>query len=307
MPHITNTWRRRLATLGRAGARIVVVIVVVSACINGIGLVWRWIFPPEPPPIAGTVRSVINQTDLVKAFASDCVTAWLMKASTRVDDVMRCFPHIDTQHLPSTPALTVTNPKAEAHILGQTLPDLTTYGVIVSVTEQPYTAAPPTRAYYQIPVSVYGLSSPRALATPLRVGGPPPGADVPLAYPVTVTANSPLATMITGFITCYLTDAPGLERFVTADSGIAPLRTYTSASVSTIQADSDPPENPSDNTELKVLASVSVRTPQYSAYEMTAPLTLRVTAGTWSVAAIDPVPLIDTTAAPVPVPQQPAR
>src|SRR5207249_8335450 len=141
-------------------------------------------------------RSVVNQTDLVKAFATDCVTAWLMKASTRAADVTRCFPDIDTRQLPAMPAVTVTNPVAEVTVLGQSTVDLSTYGVVVAVTEQPYATAPPTRAYYQIPVSVYQVSSPRALKTPFRVGGPPPGADLPVDYPTTITANSPLATML---------------------------------------------------------------------------------------------------------------
>ena len=100
----------------------------------------------------------------------------------------------------------------------------------------------------------------------------------------------------------------GLSEAQLAPTPWQQARRWVDEAVARSQAASDVPENPSENTELKVLVTVSARTPDYSAYEMTAPLTLRATAGTWSVAAVDPVPLIDTTATPTPVPsQQPLR
>lgn len=57
------------------------------------------------------------------------------------------------------------------------------------------------------------------MASPARRDPPPPGVDVSLDYPVTITNDAVLAAVISGFVTCYLTDANGIERFVTVDSG----------------------------------------------------------------------------------------
>ena len=109
------------------------------------------------------------------------------------------------------------------------------------MTEQSYTNAPPVRSYYQLPVSVYGGVAPRAMAKPARRDPPPPGVDVALDYPVTITNDAALAAVINGFVTCYLTDATGIERFVTVDSGLGPLRAYSGATVSSIRAQQTPP------------------------------------------------------------------
>ncbi|MDT5368441.1 MAG: hypothetical protein QOC62_2872, partial [Mycobacterium sp.] len=46
MPAITNTWKRRLASGGRGGGRVILIVLVLSASLNGIVLVWHAIFPP---------------------------------------------------------------------------------------------------------------------------------------------------------------------------------------------------------------------------------------------------------------------
>ncbi|HME48092.1 conjugal transfer protein [Mycobacterium sp.] len=299
MPALSNTWKRRLAAGAHGGGRIVVIILVASAALNGLALIWHAVFPQAPPPIAGTARTVVNQSDLVKAFAVDCVSSWLTAATTEQPDLGRCYPGTDKITLPTTPALIVTAPLAQATAQGPSHNDISTYGVIVGVTERPYPTAPPTRAYYQLSVSVYDGAGPRALTTPARIDPPPPGADVDLGYPHTVTTNSPLAGMLGGFITCYLTGAPGLERFITPDSGLTALHAYAAAAVRAIQAAANPPDNPADHTEIHVLLTVSARSAGYTPYDLTYPLTVRADAGSWSVAAIDPVPqLADATAGP---------
>lgn len=293
---LSHTWRRRLITAGHGTGRIVIVVLAVNAALNGIHLLWQVIVPPAPPPIAGTARTMINQADLVKAFAVDCVTGWLTAATTQHPDLSRCFPHSDNLSLPTTPALIVTAPQAQATALGPNHQNITTYGVIVAVTEQPYPSATPVRAYYQISVSVYAGAGPRALATPARVDPPPPGVDVELGYPQTIPTTSRLGSMVAGFVTCYVTGAPGLERYTTTDSGLSPLHAYSAATVTGIRAAADPPDAPPDNAELHVLVTVSARSPAYVPYDLSYPLTVRAAAGSWSVAAIDPVPVLSDAA-----------
>ena len=301
MPVLTNTWKRRVNAGGRGAGRIILSALVVSAAINGIGMLWRVVFPSDAPPIAGIARTTINQSDLAKAFAIDCVTTYLTASSAQGTDLSRCFPDTTKMPIPTTPALIVSAPVAYATIQGSARQDFTTYGVIVGITEQTYPTSTPRRAYYQIPISVYANAGPRALDNLARVDGPPPGADVALDYPVTISAGNPLSTMLSGFITSYLTKTPGLERFVTTDSGLRPLSAYASATLTAAQAASSPPDNPADNTELAVRVTVSARSAEYTPYDLSYPLTLRASGGSWFVAAIDPVPLLaDTTPAPQP-------
>jgi len=221
---LTKTWRRRLTTAGNGSARLIVVLLVASAALNGLSIAWKWIFPVDQTSVAVTARTVSNQVALVESYAIDCVTVLLTASSSRAGEVARCFPDTADMALPSTPPRIVSAPTASATLLGQTGTDVVTYGVVVSVTEQPYSNAPPVRSYYQLPVSVYGGVAPKAMAKPARRDPPPPGVDVALDYPVTLTTDTALASAISGFVTCYLTEASGIERFVTVDSGLGPLR-----------------------------------------------------------------------------------
>jgi hypothetical protein len=302
---LTNTWRRRLTTTGLGSAKVVVAILVICSVISGASTVWRWAFPADATPVAVTVRSVGNQTALVESYAIDCVTVLLTASTSRAAEVARCFPDSTDMALPTTSPLIVSAQAASATLVGQTAPDVETYGVIVSVTEQSYTNAPQVRSYYQLPVSVYAGSAPRAMAKPARRDPPPPGVDVSLDYPVTITNDAALAAVISGFFTCYLTDANGIERFVTVDSGLGPLRAYSAATVSSIRAQAQVPEAPAEGAQLRVWVTVSARAADYTATPLEYPLTLRATGGAWSVAGIDAVPAIDPDAPPAPVGARP--
>lgn len=300
MPVLTNTWKRRLSGAAHGTGRIILAVLVASAAINGIAVVWRAVFPPSPPPIAAIAGQVDHQADLAKGFAIDCVTTYLTASTTQAADLGRCFPHPDKLSMPTTPALIVSSPTAYTSRPAHPRDDVTTYGVMVGVTEQPYPTARPTRAYYQIPVGIYRNAGPRALDNLARVDPPPPGADLELGYPVTIAANTPLFTMLSGFITCYLTKSPGLERFVTTDSGLRPLAGYANAAITGAQAATNPPNNPADNAELPVRIDVSARRPDYTQIDLSYPLTLRSVGGSWFVAQIDAIPVLaDTTPTPV--------
>lgn len=299
--HVTNTWRRRLNTTGQGSAKVIVMVLVVCSVISGASTLWRWIFPSDGTPVAVTARSVSNETALVESYAIDCVTVLLTASTTRADEVARCFPNSTDMSLPTTSPLIITAQAASATFVGQTAANVATYGVIVAVTEQSYTNAPPVRSYYQLPVSVYDGAAPRAMAKPARRDPPPPGVDVELGYPVTITNDATLAAVIGGFVTCYLTDAAGIERFVTVDSGLGPLRAYSTATVTSIRAQRAVHQAPAEGAELRVWVAVSARAADYTTTPLEYPLTLRATGGAWSVAGIDTVPAIDTDAPPVPV------
>jgi hypothetical protein len=306
---ISNVWKRRLTTLGHGGGRIALVVLVASSAINGLALLWRFVVPSDPPPVAAVARSVINETDPVKAFAQDCVKGLLTATASSATNLTRCFPGGQPYTLPTTSTMTVSNPSAWTSSRPRSLPhDITVYSVIVQVDERPFPSAPPTTAYYQLPVAVYRDKGIQALDRIGRADPPPPGAAVPLGYSVSVASNSPVFTMLSGFAAALLTNSGGLERFITTDSGITPIAAYTSATMSTAQLDNNPPENPSDNAELAAHIEVSARRSDYSSVSLSYPLTLRCVGGTWFVAQIDAVPVLsDATPTPMPVSAAPAH
>jgi hypothetical protein len=295
MPALNNVWRGRLTAGTRGAGRIILAVLVVTSSISGMGTLKRWVFPDAPLPVvaADIARVTINQTDLVKAFAIDCVTSYLTAASAQGTDLSRCFPDASRLAVPATPALILTAPTAYAQRTGPDREQLSTYGVLVGVTEQPYPTAIPERNYYQIPLGVYGGDAVRALDNLSRVDEPPAGADVELGYPITIPNNNPVAIMLAGFIGTYLTKSPGLDRFVTTDSRLKPVKhPYASATVTGVQAIANPPDAPAENFTLSVRVTVSARSAEYTPYDLSYPLTVRASAGNWFVAAIDPVPAL---------------
>ncbi|VBA32397.1 hypothetical protein LAUMK4_05739 [Mycobacterium persicum] len=298
---ISNVWKRRLTLMGHSAGRVALVVLVASSSINGIALLWRLVFPPDPPAVAALARDVINETDPVKAFAENCVKGLLVATASGASNLMRCFPGGQKYELPTTSSMTVSNPAAWASKRKSTANDITVYSVVVQIDEQPYPSAPPTTAFYQLPVAVYRDKGLQALDRIARVDTPPPGAYVPLGYSVAIATNSALFTMLSGFAASFLTTSGGLERFITTDSGMTPLGCYASVTLTTAQAESNPPDHPTDNTELAVHIDVSARRPDYTLMPLSYSLTLRSVGGTWFVAQIDAIPVLaNTTPTPVP-------
>ncbi|ETA91834.1 hypothetical protein O982_24950 [Mycobacterium avium 10-5581] len=301
MVRISNVWKQRLTVLGHGAGRVALVILVVSSSINGIALLWRFVFPPEPPPVAAVARDVINETDPVKAFAVNCVRGLLVGTASGTNNLTRCFPGGQKYELPTTSSMTVSNPTAWASKRKDASNDMVLYSVKVQIDEQPYPSAPPTTAFYQLPVAVYRDKGIQALDRISRVDPPPPGAAVPLGYSVPIAANGPLFTMLSGFAASFLTTSGGLERFITTDSGITPVGSYSSASVTAAQVDTNPPDAPTDNSELAAHIDVSARRPDYTLVSLSYSLTLRSVGGTWFVAQIDAIPVLaDATPTPIP-------
>jgi len=300
MPHLSNVWKARINTGSRGVGRIILAILVATSSISGIHTLAQWVFPDPPLPVADIARDTINETDLVKSFAIDCVTTYLTAATAQGTDLSRCFPDAGRLTVPSTPARIITAPTVYAHRTGPTRDLLNTYGVLVGVTEQPYPTAVPVRNYYQIPLGVYGGDAVRALDNLARIDEPPAGTMVELWYPVNIPNNNPVATTLAGFVATYLTGGPGLDRFITTDSRLAPVKhPYASATVTSVRSIAAPPDNPTENFTLPVRITVSTRSAEYTPYDLSYPLTVRASGGNWFVSAIQAVPeLADSTPEP---------
>lgn len=310
---ITNTWKRRITAGTGHARRGGFVALVLFSSISGIAEVKRLVFPAPPPPIVSVSQSVINESDRVKTFAADCVESLLSGTITAGTDLSRCYPD-GRKYTPASGAKIVSDAKPKAIKYGPTTDEVSLYSVKVLVSEQLYPGAPKTPATYQIPVSVYQHTGLQAIDKIARLDPDPPGAYIPLGYPVTIEARkqdsselTPLFTSLAGFATAYLTNAGGLDRYTTANSGIAPLGAYTEATVTAAQAETTPPDTPADNAELAVHIDVTARRSDYSQETLSYPLTLRAGGGSWFVAQIDAMPAVsDLTPTPAPAPAVPA-
>lgn len=308
MSPITNTWRKRLGTGWVLSKRAGLAVLIGSSSINGLHIAWKAAFPDPPLPVAAISHTVDSQADLAKAFAIDCVTRYLTRSAVDGQNLGQCFPHPEKFSMPTTAAAIVSNPAAYANPWGPTLPHVTTYAVVVGVTEQAYATAPRVRSYFQVPVGVYDHSAPMALDNLTPMDAPPTGVKIELNYPVSVPSNSPLFTMLSGFVSCYLTNSTGLERFVTTDSGVQALHRYPAATLEAATAESNPADNPADNTELRVHLDVSTQDAQYTPGDWSIAVTLRASGGAWFVSGIDQVPVMSsrstaTPSTPTPVAQ----
>lgn len=302
MLQVNSIWRRRGSVFALSVRRIVIVLLVASSSINGFALAWRFVFPPAPPPIASVSRTIVNETDAVKAFATSCITSLLTATTSSAADLGRCYPDGRTYTLPTTTTMTVSNAVAWASRRGPGSGDVVVYSVKISVAQQPYPLAPKTTAFYQIPVAVYKNNGLQAIDRISRIDTPPAGAYIALGYTVPITAGTPIFGMLSGFASAFLTTAGGLERFTTTDSGISVVGSYSSATVSVAQASTQPAENPQDNAELAVHIDVSARRPDYTQEDLSYSLTLGAHGGSWFVTQIDAIPVTAADTTPTPVP-----
>jgi hypothetical protein len=266
--------------------------IVCAAAVFGAGAGCRVFLAPERPDIAAIAQRVGNRADQIGAFASDFVVTWLTATTAQRVALQRFITLPDTAlTLPTTPAAVVTAPQVVSVIHTATVSDADVYAATVSVTERPYASAQSTRSFYRVPVSMWNYQ-PRALTLPARINGPGPGAHFQTAYSQALSADSPVYTLVRGFLTTYLTSTTGLDRYVLTSAGLAPVGGYQSVIVSTLSADRPVPHNAAPGAQVHVLATVVAQTAQFPTVTLVYSLTVENSGGTWMVAAIDPAPQI---------------
>jgi hypothetical protein len=283
-------------------ARTAGIAALSAAALFGAAAAGKVFLAPDRPDIAVIAQRIGNQADQVGAFAADFVVTWLTATTGQRAALARFITLADTAPpLPTTPAAVVTAPQVVSVIHTGTTADADVYAATVSVTERPYVSAQSVRSFYRVPVSMWDYQ-PRALTLPARINGPGPGADFAVGYRQTLSADSPVYALVTGFISCYLTATTGLDRYVLADSGLVPVGGYQSAIVSTLSADRVVPENAEAGARIHVLATVIAQTTQFATVNLIYPLTVENSGGTWMIADIDLAPQIGGDAEAVDTP-----
>ncbi len=304
MPTVNKAWERRLDTTRTSAGRVGQWAVLALAALAGLHAVWNFLFS-SPPDLVGPARTVVNQSAVVSSFAQDFVSVWLTATSTNPGSVSE-FVTVKSADLklPSTPAVVIDSPTVvSVAYTGSAGKDATAavYSVVVGVTQRAYESAAPTRALYRVPVlwSKYGV---RAISLPARIGDRGWGADAKTAYSDSVGEKDPVFAAVSGFINAYLTKAGGLDRYVTADSGLVSLGdAYQSATVTALSAMETVTGSPRDGQTVRVFARVIAITSQYAPTELVYPLTLTGLGGRWLVATVDRAPVMSTDTDPVPV------
>ncbi|WP_197417595.1 conjugal transfer protein [Mycobacterium sp. GA-2829] len=297
---MTNTWQRRL-TAWRTQGRRLGRVALVAAAVLGAAAGCKVFLAPDRPDVPSISQQVGNRQEQVGAFAADFVVTWLTATTAQRENLRRFISVPDEAlTLPSTPAAVVTNPQTVSVIHTGDAGGAELYAATVSVNERPYDSAAATRAFYRIPLSLWHYQ-PRALALPARVNGPGAGADFAVAYRHPLSGEDPVFAVVRGFVSTYLTATTGLDRYVVAGSGLTPLGGYHSAVVTTAATDRRTAEASAPGAQLHVLAQVSAQTSQFATVNLTYPLTVENSGGTWMVAAIDLVPRINADGEPKPV------
>lgn len=315
---LNKTWNSRLSTSGSAATMVGRYALIVLAALGGAHVVWQFVFR-NPVDEVSPARSVVNKAAVVSAFAQDYVTTWLTVTASN-SAALTQFVSVNARDLtlPSTPAVVISSPTVVAVTFeGVAAKDSAceVFSVVVGVNERAYESASPTRALYRVPV-LWSAFGPRAASLPDRVEGPGPGADLPVAYPVTLAASDPAFAVVSGFISAYLTAGGAVDRYVTSDSRLVGLggvyQHQTDAQgqaiplVTGVAATATPAAIPAEGQTVRVLAQVRAVTSQYAPVHLVYPLTLRAVGGHWSVAAIDRAPVmsqVDDLAPVVPTAQ----
>jgi hypothetical protein len=193
----------------------------------------------------------------------------------------------------------ISTPRVWSVVLAGAAGDATLYSVTVSMQERPYASAGPARAFYRVPVSIWHYQ-PRALDMPARISDPGPGADVALTYGRPLDTNSEIYSVVSGFISSYLTASAPLDRYVVAGSWLTPVGGYRSAVVTTAETDHEVPDHPGPGTLLHVRAGVTAQTSQFATVNFSYPLAVENSGGTWMVADIDLIPQTTSETQPAP-------
>jgi hypothetical protein len=310
---LTRTWQHRLSRSGGA-LRLAAKAIGFTACtIVALNIIWGWI-TDEPIDIAGPARATVNHTDYIKSYAENCISRLLTTTSDQRASLADCWTASDLQNLPTNVPVIVDYARANKIALADAYPEAEQWQVVVEVSERPYATASPRTTYHQLSVlfSKYGL---RATVLPGSVNGGGGGATLPLAYPVSLPigkpdgkggiapTSNPLSDTVSGFLTSYLTNAGGLERYVSNTSGLRPLADCASVQLTNLVASKSVPDQtpPADGTTVLVLATINEMTSQYAPRPEQYPLAVTVASGRWTVTGIDTGPALVGTADLAPV------
>ncbi|CAM3436900.1 conjugal transfer protein [Tsukamurella hominis] len=278
--------------------RIVVIIALVLGAVAGIAQIYRWV-TPSPPPVVQVVEEVTDSQSHVGAYAAQFVGTYLSASSSNAADLAQFLTLSGkTINAPAVPA-TVSAVVVASALPVQSGEGFTLFKSVVGAQVTAYGGQPGPMAWYEVFV-VRGGGGLRVLMPPSEIHGAPTGADLPLDYDTDVGASSSVYSVVSGWLTAFMTGKGDLAAYTTGPvTTPLPVR-YAQIAVQSVRAAGGVSETPADGDTAAVLVTVNARNAQYVPVTLTYPLTLQAAGGRWGVSEVGSTPLVKTTLVPAP-------
>lgn len=273
-----------------------VAVLAVLAVLGGGHAVFSFFSADPPPPGDESTITTLGHARLAESFAQDFVVTYLGASAGQQDRLARFVGGTEQVTLPKT-AQHVSDPLVVYTTRSLNSGSVEVWAVTVSVN-----AGRPgpnqARHYYRVPVLV-SEGRLRALTFPAAIEPPAVGPELAQAYSSPCAEDTPLAQVATGFLTAFLTGSGDVTRYVTVDSGIAPLipPPYTALATVTVAADNS--ACGTTGSSARVLATVSPKADSGTVPSLAYPLTMVRGEGQWQVRTIDPMPALSNPLAVV--------
>lgn len=273
--------------LRRAGMALVTILSVLGL----LGFYRTYINPPELN-IEATTQRTVNEHDQIGGFASDFAELWLTSTDSTASSLAS---FIDMKMAGPPPAREVAA-ATEAHarkaavLYRESVGEVDSYSVTVTVMERQIPSAVPRRKFYRMPVIVWH-QQPRIVGWPLPVNGPGPGVQVKLDYPSTLEQSAPLYKVLSEFTDTYLTKTTGMDRYALPGT-VSPVGGYARGQLLSVQLSEDVPQEPAPGYTIRALLQVLAKTSQQVPVPMTLPVTLENSNGTWMISGLDLSPRV---------------
>ncbi|MBL1079747.1 conjugal transfer protein [Nocardia sp. 2] len=289
--HETGSELLRRMKVRRRRDTLLMITLAVLATLGG-GHAILEVFDTEPEPVIYEPPDITTgQAQLVGAFAQQFVLTYLSTPASQRDKLNDFLPQDQQLQLPAA-GLQVSDPLVMYSARTITTAELDIWAVTVSVRTNRTTTANDSRVYYRVGVAA-ARGRLRALALPAVVNPPGVGRDLEFAYTTECTGETPLAQVVSGFLTAFLTGSGDIARYISIDASINVLTAppFHSAELARLRSTDSSCGN--DSASAQVLATV---TPKSSGTDTAAslafPLTVHRNGGQWQVVSIDPTPAL---------------
>ena len=283
---VSRTNQARISSARNWLRRTGMAVLTILSVLGLLGFYRTYVNPPELN-IEATTQRTANEHDQIGGFASDFVELWLTSTDSTASGLAS---FIDMKMAGPPPAREVAA-ATEAHarkaavLYRESVGEVDSYTVTVTVMERQIPTAVPRRKFYRMPVMVWH-QQPRIVGWPLPVNGPGPGVQVKLDYPSTLEQSAPLYKVLSEFTDTYLTKTTGMDRYALPGT-VSPVGGYARGQLLSVQLSEDVPQEPAPGYTIRALLQVLAKTSQQVPVPMTLPVTLENSNGTWMISGLD--------------------
>lgn len=288
---VSRTNQALISSTGKWLRRTGMAVLTILSVLGLLGFYRTYINPPGLN-IEATTQRTVNEHDQIGGFASDFVELWL----TSTDSTASALASFIDMKVAGPPPAREVAAATEAHarkaavLYRESVGEVDSYTVTVTVMERQIPSAVPRRKFYRMPVIVWH-QQPRIVGWPLPVNGPGPGVQIKLDYPSTLEQSAPLYKVLSEFTDTYLTKTTGMDRYALPGT-VSPVGAYARGQLVSVQLSEDVPPQPAPGYTIRALLQVLAKTSQQVPVPMTLPVTLENSNGTWMISGLDLSPIV---------------